>query len=560
MQRLTQFVSKGLLVPATFTLLTACGGGGGSSLLEGLENTGATTPGAADTTEPVVSSFVPGEFLPSNTFKDLCAVPRTSDEFNDSQGTTLDENQWLRSFSHDTYLWYDEIEDLDPANYGTLEYFDLLRTTELTESGVPKDEFHFTMDTEDFAALTQTGSIVTYGAELAVLNRFPPREVFVAFTEPNSLATSAEINLQRGERILEVDGIDLINANSQDNVDALNAGLFPSTVGETHDFLIQDRDTGALRKVTMTAQASVTDPVQNVKVIDTARGPVGYLTFNTHIDTAEAQLFNAFTTFEIAGVTDLVLDMRYNGGGLLVIANQLASMIAGPAATSGMTFEELKFNDKHREFDPVTGTPLGPDYFRQTTAGRGSSQAGRILPALNLSRVFVLSGPGTCSASESIINGLRGIDIEVVLIGDTTCGKPYGFYPFDNCGTTYFTTQFRGANAKDFSAYSDGFSPANMVNPTGVAVAGCAVLDDFSKPLGDPEEASFATALDYMENGGCPSPDPVSIRTSALAGKAAGSKGVNVGTLTTSSAPGLAISRGPALSMPGAVRTNPGRF
>lgn len=559
MQRLTQLVSTGLLAPATLTLLAACGGGGGSSLLEGLENTGASaTP--TDTTAPVTSAFVPGEFMPSNIFKDLCAVPRTGAEFNDSQGTTLDENQWLRSFSHDTYLWYDEIEDLDPANYTTPEYFDLLRTTELTASGAPKDEFHFTMNTEDFEALTQSGNIVTYGAELALLNRFPPREVYVAFTEPNTSATSPEVNLARGARILEVDGIDLINANSTANVDALNAGLFPLTIGETHDFLIEDQATGAVRNVTMTAQASVTDPVKNVQVINTAQGPVGYLTFNTHIDTAEAQLFDAFTTFEAANVTDLVLDMRYNGGGLLVIANQVASMIAGPAAASGMTFEELKFNDKHTEFDPVTGAPLGPDLFMQTTAGRGSSEAGRVLPALNLSRVFVLSGPDTCSASESIINGLRGIDIEVVLIGDTTCGKPFGFYPFDNCGTTYFTTQFRGANAKDFSDYSEGFSPANMVSPTGVAVSGCAVLDDFSKPLGDPEEARFAVALEYIENGGCPSPDPVS-SSSAVASKAAGAKGAATnGTLTASSEPGLAINKGPALSMPGSVRTNPGSF
>ena len=73
---------------------------------------------------------------------------------------------------------------------------------------------------------------------------------------------------------------------------------------------------------------------------------------------------------------------------------------------------------------------------------------GVALPSLNLSRVFILATGSTCSASEAIVNRLRGIDVEVVLIGDTTCGKPYGFYPTDNCGTTYFTVQFAGANAK----------------------------------------------------------------------------------------------------------------
>jgi len=145
-----------------------------------------------------------------------------------------------------------------------------------------------------------------------------------------------------------------------------------------------------------------------------------------------------------------------------------------------------------------------------------------------------------------------------VLIGDTTCGKPYGFYPTDNCGITYFTTQFRGANAKDFSEYSEGFSPANMVSPTGVPVTGCAVLDDFSNPLGSTAEGRFAVALEFIETGSCPAPDPVSIRRSAIADKADALKDARIGASSTGSVEGLAISNGSALRMPGAIRTNPG--
>ena len=75
--------------------------------------------------------------------------------------------------------------------------------------------------------------------------------------------------------------------------------------------------------------------------------------------------------------------------------------------------------------------------------------------------MYIITGPGTCSASESIINSLRGVNVNVYLIGSTTCGKPYGFYPTDNCGTTYFSIQFRGENAANFGDYTDGFSPAN---------------------------------------------------------------------------------------------------
>jgi carboxyl-terminal processing protease len=146
-----------------------------------------------------------------------------------------------------------------------------------------------------------------------------------------------------------------------------------------------------------------------------------------------------------------------------------------------------------------------PDLFRSTAAGIDPAASGLPLPSLNLSTVFVLTGPGTCSASEAIINGLRGIDIKVVQIGSTTCGKPYGFYPFDNCGTTWFSIQFKGANAKGFGDYADGFAPQDTVQAQGTKIPGCSVADDFTHPLGHPDEARLAAALVYSDGGGCPS-------------------------------------------------------
>jgi carboxyl-terminal processing protease len=96
------------------------------------------------------------------------------------------------------------------------------------------------------------------------------------------------------------------------------------------------------------------------------------------------------------------------------------------------------------------------------------------------------------------------VDVEVLQVGSTTCGKPYGFYATDNCGTTYFTIQFRGVNEKNFGDYSDGFSPANSVGAGGVPLPGCSVGDDFSRALGDPLEARFAAALNYRDTQTCP--------------------------------------------------------
>jgi hypothetical protein len=102
------------------------------------------------------------------------------------------------------------------------------------------------------------------------------------------------------------------------------------------------------------------------------------------------------------------------------------------------------------------------------------------------------------------MNSLRGIDVEVIQVGSTTCGKPYGFYPTDNCGTTYFTIQFRGVNDKDFGDYIDGFSPANARAAAGVVLPGCSVADDFTAGLGDPNEDRLAAALTYRDTQTCP--------------------------------------------------------
>ncbi|MCI0516962.1 MAG: S41 family peptidase [Woeseiaceae bacterium] len=455
------------------------------------------------------SGWVSGSYLPSAGFYAQCVAPRsgidpaTGSSYPDVSGTVTDENNFLRSYSNETYLWYSEIVDRDPALYTTPTYFDLLKTNATTASGNPKDKFHFTYPTDEWYQLSQGGISAGYGAEWVLLSATPPRQVVVAYTQPNSPATSPTVMLERGAEVLFVDGVDLVNDNTPAGVDILNAGLFPAGTGETHTFTIRDPGSATTRSITMTSANITQAPVQGVSVIATQTGNVGYLVFNDHIATAEQALIDAVNQLNSSGIVDLVIDLRYNGGGFLDIASEFAYMIAGAAATAGQTFELLQFNSKHPSTNPITGQPLAPIPFHTRTLGF-SVPAGQSLPVLNLPRVFVLSGPNTCSASESIINSLRGVDVEVVQIGSTTCGKPYGFYATDNCGTTYFTIQFRGVNDKNFGDYSDGFSPANSVGAGGVPLPGCSVGDDFTHALGDPLEARFAAALNYRENPSCP--------------------------------------------------------
>jgi carboxyl-terminal processing protease len=497
-----RFTSR-LAIATALISLAACGGGGGG---------GMSTTGSGNGSGGGGVSWTAGVFQPSSGLAAQCVAPRsgtdpgTGSPFPDRQGTVASENNWLRSWTNDLYLWFDQVPDDNPNNTTTAAaYFDLMKTTATTTSGNPRDKFHFTMATAAWEALAQSGVSAGYGAQWVIVAQKPPRRVVVAYTEANSPATDPSANLSRGVEVVTVDGVDVVNDGTQSGVATLNAGLFPTAAGQMHTFGVRDLGSSVTRTITMQSATVTSKPVQNVQAIATASGPVGYMLFNDHLATAESAFINGINTLKAANVTDLILDIRYNGGGLLDIADEVAFMIAGAGPTAGRTFERTVFNSKHPTTDPVTGKALAPIPFHTTTQGF-STTSGQPLPTLNLPRVYVLTGSGTCSASESIINSLRGVNLPVIQIGSTTCGKPYGFYPQDNCGTTYFSIEFQGVNDQGFGTYPDGFSPMNTTPAAGVQVPGCSVADDFTKPLGDPNEGRLAAALAYRTGSTCPAP------------------------------------------------------
>ncbi len=491
-----------------------CGGGGGGpdpAPAAASANTVPVVPApaaaapaaaAASAASPATASTPAEPIQKSVLSQDMCAAPRagidpsTGSAFLDKPGTVALEKSWVRAWIDETYLWFDEIPaSIQAAVYSTPQaFFDALRTPAVTASGKPRDRFHFIYPTSVWHDLSQSGVTSGYGFELAILKAQPPRDVRVAYTEPGTPAALAGIG--RGVRVIGVDGADVLASKS---VDVVNAGLFPAAAGQSHTLNLQELD-GSVRTVVLTSARITTLPVQNVKTLETATGRVGYLQFNDHVATSEGQLIAVMSRFKDDGVQDLVLDLRYNGGGLLDIASELAFMIASPQATAGAVFERLQFNRKNpfRLSDADTVTP-----FHATSVGFSTPQ-GLPLPQLGLSRVTVLTGPDTCSASESIINGLRGVNVQVTQIGGTTCGKPYGFIPHDNCGSTYFAIQFKGVNNKGFGDYADGIAPT------------CVVADDFSRPLGDPTEGRLAAALGYRATATCP-PAPVAALQAAVA-------------------------------------------
>ena len=455
--------------------VSACGGGGGS--------------GAVPNSNGIA---------PSAQAAQQCSATNPHASAALKTGSLSTEKQWLRSYFDEAYLWYDEVPVVDAAAasfsnttdvYTSLgDYFAALKTPVVTTSGARKDRFGFIYPTALWNALSQAGETPGYGFEPVfgspvVNTQNPNRNIRIAYVEPGTEAFTKA--LRRGDQVVTVDGVSA-DDNTQAGVAVLNAAIFPDTVGVAHNWVFS-RAGSANFSVTLTTANITKVPVLTRSVVTALDGKkVGYLVFNDHLATAESQLVEAVNYFAAQGIDDLVLDVRYNGGGYLYIASELAYMIAGPARIQSRRFELLSYNNKRG-----AGT---------TTPFYNTSTGGVSLPTLGLARVYVLAQSSTCSASESIINGLRGVDIDVRLIGGTTCGKPYGFTAKDNCGISYFPIEFKGTNAKGFGDYSDGFVPAGS-GETGIA--GCTVADDLTRPLGDTAEAMLATALAYRSTGAC---------------------------------------------------------
>jgi len=400
-------------------------------------------------------------------------------------GSLSDEKKWIQAYMNQRYLWYQDIRPLDPeaSQYTLLDgngqlqvgrslaaYFNDLRTQRLTPSGARVDKFSFVIDTKSWNEFSSSQSLGfgwllrRQGDALKVAYVYPLVHSGLAF----------EQGVQRGDRVISVNGVMLGELSPQE----LNQALNPETPA-SHVFGLERG--GQRRSVVLQAQ-NVSLPQAEYSIVETDETRWGYLVFNSHVASAEPVLLQAIRAFRRSGITELVLDLRYNGGGYLAIASALATAIAGDARTQGRVFEQTRFNDKRSAQNFSMG-------FYGSTLFSGQSYA-----RLDLSRLYVLTSAETCSASESLINGLRGVDVEVVQIGETTCGKPYGFYPQDNCGLTYAAMEFEGVNDKGEGGFSDGMTPQ------------CVVRDDLNFALSDPREPLFATAIAHRKGLACVTP------------------------------------------------------
>ena len=340
-----------------------------------------------------------------------------------------------------------------------------------------------------------------------------------AFPPSSTLANMCTLDGQQkfvrsfmDETYLWYDEIPAVNAADYATVPAyFNALLVktPDSTGQPKDrFSAVLTSAGANAQQSMVADAALGagvpanlmaagKSVPTARIVTSPAGrKVGYILFNNHNEGSQDELIAAFDSLRNGGIADLVLDMRYNTGGFLYVAQTAAAMVTGPQ-TEGRIFEQLRYSAK-RQAETAASTYLFSSRVQtpETVYPRGTP-----LPQLNLPRLYVLSSGQTCSASESIINSLRGIDIDVILVGGTTCGKPYGFHRQDNCSLAFFAIEFQGYNARNFGDYTGGLK------------ATCPVADNFTSALGSTNEPLLAGALRHIDTGTCP---PASTKKSAL--------------------------------------------
>jgi carboxyl-terminal processing protease len=388
--------------------------------------------------------------------------------------TTQGQNQQILDVFRSWYYWYPSIPaSLNPGSFGTPQ--DLVSAIRTQQ---PLDRFSFVITHAVSQAFFGAGQYVGYGISFV---QTAGNELQITLTYPGSPADQA--SMTRGDTITTLNGTSVPSLVSSGQ---LGSVLAVDAVGQTLGLRFTDRG-GLSHDVTLTSAVVTRPSVDRVSIVTTGKHKVGYFLFDSFIDLSNAELDAAFVRFASEGVTDLVIDERYNGGGELQVAQHLASLIAGNDY-AGKSLGVLTFNDQHQDQNQTSS-------FETVTN------------PLNLKRVFFITTGDSASASEFMINSLVPY-LQVITVGGTTFGKPVGENIFTVCSYDVFPITFKLENSAGFGDYFDGITPT------------CPADDDLTHPLGDPGEASLSSALHFVAAGSCGSGSAASPRARDLASAA----------------------------------------
>ena len=429
-------LSKLCWISITAALLSACGGGGGGG------GSTVVAPPAACSTEGQV----------------ITVLERMEDIY----------------FWNDIAEQQDKYRGINTANFASANaLLDFLRYR--------PDEFdrNFTFLTspEEETQFFGEGVFAGFGFSFELL---PPDELRIRQVFEGSPAEAA--GFARGFRMLEIDGRSIAEIQA---AEGLNEAFGPPTAGITLNFLLEDLSSTQFQTVATKAEVTI-DPVPQFRVIPAGLMTIGYVEFRTFISTSNNALLQAFADFTAQGVTDVVVDLRYNGGGLLSVAEFFASLLAGPSNVNNV-LATTRFNRANQALNVTS---------------RFSSESNSI----DLDSIVFITTDASASASELVINSLEPY-MDVALIGSRTFGKPVGQVASDFCGKRLRAVAFETVNANDEGQYFDGL-PVD-----------CSAEDDLAFAIGDANEASTAAAITYVTTGACPivsSPEIKAARVQSL--------------------------------------------
>jgi len=392
----------------------------------------------------------------------LASCEKDTNEVNTLISATPDLRDSVYAVSKDIYLWSDNLPSaaiFKPLSYPSADsVMKKVRTYSPFVNGRYQDRWSFVIDKKTWDNAV-SGNNSNTGAEYGFVGDADLRVKLVY-----SQSSAGKQGVKRGWKMLKVNGTDA----TRTNINQLNTEL-----NKASQSVLFEKPDGTQQTIMLTSEAYKSDYVMNPKVFLINGNNVGYFAFDSFLGANNGQdtrneLDKIFADFKAKNVTELVLDLRYNGGGYGSVSSHLGSLIA-PTSAIDKVFASAVHNKKYSQYNKT-------DKFKN------------LANSLKLSRISIIVTKGTASASEELINGLKPI-MDVKLIGSTTHGKPVGYYALPTMNSYVFPVALKNVNSVGFDDFYQGFTVDKVQT------------DDLTRDLGDPSEACLKTALDYIKTG-----------------------------------------------------------
>jgi carboxyl-terminal processing protease len=384
----------------------------------------------------------------------LATMTVTSCKKDDSGDPTIKAvNQGIYDLMKEVYLWNDHLPaSIDPSAYATPnDLMDALRYSVY-------DRWSTVLTKTEYNQYFVQGEMIGHGFMLGL---DASSKVRIAFVYRNTQAY--KLGVRRAWIITKINGTDVTPSNAFDL-------LGPATAGRVNTITFIKND-GTTADLTLTKSVVDITPVVHYEVINQGNSRIGYMVFQDFIDTAKVELDEAFNSFTSAGINEMIVDMRYNGGGSVDVAEYLAGWLIGKNH-GNQPFVNFRHNANLASMDTTLNIP-------------GNANG------LALNRIFFIGTRNTASASELVINGVKPYVTSDIIAGDTTHGKPVGMYafPFINYDYVVLPVSFKYTNANNEGDFYDGIAPNLLAG------------DDLTRDFGDPQEESLKAILDFINTG-----------------------------------------------------------